>query len=289
MNSRAFTLAELLIIIAVFAILLAMGIPSLHFFQRKASLDDTAREIKGALLLAQNKTLASELEQQYGIFFDDAALPHRYTLFRGSNFASRDASADQVFQLANNLEFSQVDFGGSKEAVFKRITGEPKQSGSLIVGSNSGDTLTISVDVSGTIFIGGAVQPSDDNRIKDSRHVHVDYTRIINTASESIVLTFTGDTGPVVQTIKISDYIQAGNIVWSGTVTVDNEDQQLEIRTHRLNAPDTQFSIKRDRRHNTKALQVSIDGDSSGNLISYEANGATTKGTSLYAQQPVWQ
>jgi len=289
MNSKAFTLAELLIIITIFAVLLAIGIPSLRFFQRKASLDDAAREIKDALLLAQNKTLASELEQQYGIFFQDTTAPHQYTLFRGSSFASRDASADQVFKLQNNLEFSQVDFGGSKEAVFQRVTGEPKQAGFVVVRAQSGDTRTISVNASGAIFVGSVAQPSDDNRIKDSRHVHVDYTRIIDTANESIILTFTGNTGSVLQTIKISDNIQAGNIVWKGTVTVDNEVQQLEIRTHRLNSPDTQFSIKRDRRYNTKALQISLSGDISGNLISYEANGSTINGTSIYAQQPIWQ
>jgi Tfp pilus assembly protein FimT len=289
MNKRGFTITELLIIITVFAVLLTIGIPSLRFFQQSAHLDDAAGEIKSALLLAQNRTLASESAQQYGIFFQDTSSPHQYTLFRGDSFASRDISADQTFQLQNGLTFSQINFGGSKEVVFQRISGEPNQEGFVVVRAQSGDTRTIFVNASGAIFVGDTLQPSDDNRVKDSRHVHIDYTRSIDTANESIIVTFTGNMGSVVQTIKISDNIQAGNIVWKGTVTVDNEIQQLEIRTHRLNAPDSQFSVKRDRRYNTKALQIALSGDSSGTLIAYDANGTTTKGTSLYAGEPIWQ
>lgn len=294
MARMGITLLELIVVVAVFSLLFAIGIPSLHFFQRESSLLDAAEEIKNVLLSAQSKATASEAAQPHGVFFNGSSTPQEYTLFRGSSFASRDAALDRVYQLSKTIEFSQINFASGSEVVFNRISGETKQAGivSLRLKDQPANTRTVSVDASGAVFVGTIAVPSDANRVKDSRHVHFDYSRLIDTSpdtSESIILAFTGNSGSVQQTIKMSDYLLAGNFVWSGSVTVDGEAQQLEIRTHRLNNPDTQFSITRDRRKNAKALQVSLSGDGTGDLIRYAADGVTTKGTSFYVSDPIWQ
>lgn len=120
--------------------------------------------------------------------------------------------------------------------------------------------------------------PSDENRIKDSRHVHFDYSRVISTAAERLILTFDYDSSPIVQEIIIADNLQDGQIIWEG--------QNIKIQTHRLNNPDTQFSLHRDGRYNTKSLKVELSGDASGDLIRYQANGQTAKGNSIYVTDP---
>ena len=287
------TLIELTVIISIMLILLVIGLPTFYSFQQNSSLINLAENIKSTLYLAQNKTLAHEANQTYGVFFDDN-FPQKYVLFGGSAYASRNASLDQTHSLSPTTEFSQIDFGGTKEAKFKLVTGEAEIAGFVTVRLKSQPliTKTIYLDSFGTITLATSTLPDESSRIKDSRHTHIVYTRAINTAtstSESIVLNWSSNLGSVIQAVKISDYLQAGNFVWSGIQNVDGEKQQIEIRTHWLNNPDTQFSIIRDRRYNTKPLQISLDGDALGDLIVYSANGSTTAGTSIYAQQPIWQ
>lgn len=123
--------------------------------------------------------------------------------------------------------------------------------------------------------------PSDENRIKDSRHVHFDYSRVISIAAERLILTFDYDGSPIIQEIIIADNLQDGQIFWQG--------QNIKIQTHRLNNPDTQFSVYRDRRYNVKSLKIEISSDSSGDLIRYQADGQTIKGNSIYVADPNWQ
>ena len=77
---------------------------------------------------------------------------------------------------------------------------------------------------------------------------------------------------------------------WEGEVNVNGQNQKIKIHTHRLNDPDTLFSVHRDMRFNDKALKISISGDPSGNLIEYSADGLTTTESSVFVSGPLqWQ
>ena len=103
--------------------------------------------------------------------------------------------------------------------------------------------------------------------------MHFIYGQIIDTETENITLTFDNNQTTV---IPINAFLSAGELFWSDRVAVDGAEQVLEIRTHRLNNPDTLFSIHRDRRYNNKSLDVAITGDTSGDLAHYSADGNTT-------------
>ena len=104
--------------------------------------------------------------------------------------------------------------------------------------------------------------------------MHFDYTRVIDTATEDIILNVEG----TVQSILIADNISSGQFFWEGEI----EGQLLKIHTHRLNNPDTQICIHRDRRFNDKTLSVSISGDSSGVVADYSADGSIVLIESIY-------
>ena len=115
--------------------------------------------------------------------------------------------------------------------------------------------------------------------------MHIEYAgRNINTSTEDIVLTFPTAT----EIIPISANMSGGQIIWSGIITVDGEEQRLSIQTHRLNdlVLGTQFSIKRDRGFNTKTFYMSLSDDGSGEIITYAALGGLTPGASIYASTP---
>ncbi len=77
---------------------------------------------------------------------------------------------------------------------------------------------------------------------------------------------------------------------FTGEEEIEINGQKIKIHTHRLNNPDTLFSVHRDMRFNDEALEISISGDPSGNLIEYSADGLTTTESSVFVNDPLqWQ
>lgn len=275
---KSFTLIEALVTVGILTILASLIIPVFYFFQKESDLNNSVQEIINMLRLAQNKTLASEGASQWGIYF----FSNQYVLFKGNNFASREISFDEISRLPESVEIYLTDLnGGSSEAVFDRILGTTNQFGmvDLRLKNDAAKTAAVYIENSGRIGLAALPPPSDENRIKDSRHVHLDYSRTIATSSENLILNFEGGAK---ETIIIADNMKDGQIFWEG---------ELKIHTYRLNDPilGTQFSIHRDRRYNNKALQIEVSGDSSGYLVGYSADGLTTLKTSIYAANLQWQ
>ena len=149
-------------------------------------------------------------------------------------------------------------------------------------------TKTIYIETSGLSGTSSPLSPSDENRIRDSRHVNFNYSRLIDTASEKIILTFEGG---IVSEIVISQNLVGGQLDWEGEVEVAGSTEKLKIHTLLLNDPFnfTQFSIHRDRRYNIKALTITIDGDSTGYLVNYSADGSAADSTSSFVSNLQWQ
>jgi type II secretory pathway pseudopilin PulG len=292
---KGFTLIEALLIIGILFILFFVAFPNFRFFQKESDLKDSSEEIINTLRLAQSKTLASEGASRWGVYFETSTLPHQYILFKGESFANRDVLADEIHKLPNSIEIYEIDLWGGKEVVFEKVTGyasSTSQVGKVSIRLKSDPTKneTIYIENSGLVRLTNPTSVSDSERIKDSRHVHFDYTRQISTSTETIILTFTYGASTTVKEIIIAENMKDNQIYWDGEVNVGGEIQKLKIHTHRLNDPifGTQFCIHRDRRYNNRALKVEISGDS-GDLIEYDAEGGTEKGNSFYVSDPVWQ
>ena len=280
-SHAGFTLVEVLVIVGILIVLIALSVPAFRFFQKESDLGNSAEEIINTLRLAQNKTLASEGGSQWGIYFENTTTPHQYILFKGSSYALRDISFDEIHKLPKSVEIYQINLAGGKEVIFNRITGETSQAGNLGLRliSDTSKTKTIYIENSGQVGLSGPTAPSDTARVKDSRHIHFDYGRVISTSAEGLTLNFEGG---VSKTIVISENLKDGQIYWEGEVDVSGQIQKIKVHTHRLNNPDTQFCIHRDRRYNNKSLIITISGDGSGSLISYTADGQESRGTSIF-------
>jgi len=304
---KGLTLIELLVTVGILIILIAIAIPNLRFFQKESDLNNAAEEIINTLRLAQNKTLASEGASQYGVHFDATSTPNQYTLFKGINFDLRATSSDKIYKLPKTIKISEIDLWGGEEVVFTRVSGWASASNqfgkvTLELKIDPSKTKTIYIESSGQVGLISPSAPSDESRIKDSRHVHLYYGgREIATSTEKLILTFEG---PVTEEIIIIDNIKEGQIDWKGTILVGGDNQVLHIHTHRLNdyntpspcpsLPCTIFSIHRDQRYNNKALDIDIGGvpgdpAETPDLIRYTADGFTTQGNSNYVSQPFWQ
>ena len=284
------TIPELLVAISVMLILFLLTLTTFIHIQKESDLNNSAEEIINTLKLAQSKTVASEDLSQWGVYFTTSTDPHQYVLFKGDSYLNRTTSSDEVHQLSKSIEIYEIDLWGGNEVVFEKVTGytsSTSQTGkvSIRLKDEPSKTKTIYVENSGLISLTSPSILSDQNRLKDSRHVHFDYTnRQISTSTEKIILTFTYDTSSTTKEIIIADNIKDNQIYWEGEVNVGGDIQKLKIHTHRLNDPATgsQFCIHRDRRVNNKSLTITISGDGSGSLISYTAEGQESRGTSTY-------
>jgi Tfp pilus assembly protein FimT len=283
-NLRGVTLIELLLTVGIFIILAIISVPTFRYFQRESDLNNSTQEIINTLRLAQDKTLASEGGSNYGVHFEI----EKFVLFEGTSYNPL-ATNNETHNLPQSVEVYEINLAGEEtEVVFDRLTGETDQFGriSLRLKSDLSKISTVGIKSSGQITLGEEINPPDLPPNIDSRHVHFNYTRVIDTATEELTLTFEG---PVVEEITIADYITGGQIDWEGEVDAGGDIQKLKIHTHRLNNPDTQFCIHRDRRYNNKALTITISGDGSGSLIDYSADGLITTNTSIHADEPQWQ
>jgi prepilin-type N-terminal cleavage/methylation domain-containing protein len=294
MKNSGFTLLEILLVLTVFAILLVISFAAFGSFRDDSALGNEATNIQAILRLAQSRTVASESDTRYGVYFDTGTSPHQYVLFQtDTDYAARAVPEDEIYQVSNAVQFSSVTFSNlsGQEVVFDRIQGTTDNNGNVVLQStmNAGKTRTVWVSGTGTIELSAGSAPSDADRIKDSRHMHVTYSgEEVETADEVIHLTFASPPNPdITYDIVIANYLSGGQIDWSGDIDVYGDTQALKIHTHKLNDVGftTEFSIHRDRRFNTKALTVELDGgivEDTGTLVEYDTSGIVTLGTSIH-------
>ncbi len=289
---NGFTLVELLIVVAIMVILMSLSIPLFRSFQKETDLVDVSEKIINVLRLAQNKTLASEQDDNWGVFFATSTSPHQAILFKGKSFDSRDIAFDEVYQLPSSTEVYQLNLNnGGKEIIFDRLTSTTNNFGSIVLQSAvlSFKEKNIFIGKYGQISLEEPLVPSDAELLTDSRHVHFNYNRHIDIVDESIILTFTYNELTFSREIIIAEHIKGGQIYWQGEIDLEESIEKIKIHTHRLNDPDSQFCIHRDRRYNNKALQIELSGDLSGTLIEYSSDGLVTNYTSIYVSELQWQ
>jgi len=290
---RSFTLIEILIVIGIIGILAVLAFPAYRFFQRESDLTTSSVEIVNTIRLAQNKTLASEGASQYGVYFDQTTVPHQHILFKGGSYVSRDASFDEIHKLSSFVEVFEINLaGGVSEVVFNRVSGETLQSGNISLRLKTDPTKikTIYIESSGRVDLILSSTPSDEGRIKDSRHVHFTYNQDARNAA-TLHLVF-----PNYPADNFDINFQANlnsaktKFYWEGGVLVgqvgNQTEQKLIIQTHSLDITSAQFSVHRDRRSNDKTLEITLDDQ---NLIHYTADGQTTRGSSVHVTDPQWQ
>jgi len=282
-----FSLVELIVVIAILFALGAVAIATFFLLQKNVDLNDNTEEVISILKVAQSQTLASQGDSQYGVYFDNAVWPNRYVLFKGADFASRDVSSDKVYLLPDTVEFYDVNLNGGSEIIFNKLIGSTDNWGNISLRLKNDISQNKIIYIANSGAVGFALPPAaPDTRLKDSRHIHVDYNRNIDIYNENIILTF-NDT--LVQQIPISENLIGSQFYWEGKVSVGGFDQTIKIHTHRLNNTDAQFSIHRDMRLNNASLKISISGDITGNIAGYSADGQTTNYKSIYVQDLLWQ
>jgi len=273
-RQRGITLIEILVAIVILAILAAISFTFFVFLNKKSSLENNVQEIINILRLAQNRTISSEGASQYGVYFDTSALPHKYTLFKGNNYAGREVSADIIQEASRNVEIYELNLGGPQEVVFSRVSGEASPAGDIklrLISDNS-QTETIYIKNSGQVSLVDVVPPVATN-LKDSRHVHLDLGWSILDATQ--LKFFFPNAGSTIIADMASGFIGA-EFNWEGEFSVAGNTQSFKVHTHLLDPltpPFTELCIHRDRnngKNNQKVIIYINDGGIDKEIITYQ-------------------
>lgn len=272
-----FTLIEFIIALAIILLLILLVIPGLGFFNKEEVLEGQIEEIISTLRLARNKTLASEGSQNYGVYFES----NQFILFASTTYNPSDP-ANKAFAVNQDLEISEINFT-DQLIFFERLTGNANSNGSLKISSrnNPNQYKFIYIDTSGKITDASPTITSDQDRLKDSRHVHVSF---LDNTQGATSLTLYFPTDNFYKNINYQDYLspEQDEFYWSETFEVGGQGQSLTVHSHLLNSSQTNFCFHRNGDLNTKGFEVFLDGQ---NIVNFNSDGTFLSGTSLFAQE----
>ena len=142
-NQKGVTFVELLIVIALIAIIGASTTPVLSNFLARNYLRNKTNELVASLRTAQINTIAGKEGSKWGVNTSSSNI----IMFKGNSFAARDTNFDQSFSVPATITIT------TDEIVFDRLTGDPDAVATLTVTSNAGDSNTVTVNEVGTVNV----------------------------------------------------------------------------------------------------------------------------------------
>ena len=145
MTRPGFTIIELIVVLAIFAITAATTLPFLGRFQQRETLTTISEDVTRALRTAQHKAMAGEHDAHWGVQFDRGA----YILYAGPNYMNRMKQFDRRHAVPRTLTFV-----GADDINFAKKTGLPASgSGVLTLQPPEGNPSSITINDAGGIFL----------------------------------------------------------------------------------------------------------------------------------------
>lgn len=147
--NRGFTLIELIIVVAITGIIATVVLFGINNWKNKTFLDT---EVEGVIALieeAQNLTLSSFEDDNYGIHFASTTV----TRFKGGTYNEVDPN-NEVLELEGRIIVSGLDLvSGGNEFVFERLTGEVLNYGTTTISVEGNNEFTRQIVITKTGII----------------------------------------------------------------------------------------------------------------------------------------
>lgn len=142
---------EVLIVIGIITIVAGIVTGSFSVFKRNNDIKFVVEQSIGILKDARAKTLSSEGDSQYGVHFESSQV----VLFTGPAYNPSDASNITYTLPATVLISNTALAGGGVEVVFKRLTGETAQPGSVTfqLVADAARLETITIQSTGLVYV----------------------------------------------------------------------------------------------------------------------------------------
>ncbi len=148
MKLKAFTLFEMLLSVAIIAILTGIMTPIFLSFQTRNDVDIAAMALVQGLRRAEQLARNGEGDSTWGVNLASGAI----TIFKGTTFATRDINSDEIFSIPATISFTGV---GTSTLVFSKLYGLPAAGSTITLTSLNNETRTINVNPKGSVELAG--------------------------------------------------------------------------------------------------------------------------------------
>ena len=137
-----FTLLEVLLSVTLIGVLGAVGAPLYLRLQVKNDLDLAAVSVAQSWRRAQLLSQGVEGDSNWGVKVQTESI----TLFKGTSYAARDSSFDEVFDVP-----SVISPTGLTETTFSKVFGRAQTTGTLTLTSLNGESDALTLNVYGMV------------------------------------------------------------------------------------------------------------------------------------------
>lgn len=142
MKKPAFTLIEILMSIAIIAIISAIGIPVYQSFQTRNDLDVATVTVVQSLRRAQILAQASDGDSSWGVYATSGSI----IIFKGTSYSGRSTSSDEVFVVP-----ASINPATSSEYIYNKFSGLPTATGTINLISITNESRNITINSKGTV------------------------------------------------------------------------------------------------------------------------------------------
>jgi len=148
-RKRGFTLIEMMVVIAIIAVLSAIAVPSFMEYARNQRLNGAARQVYTDLMNARQQAV-TENKKMIVQFVNN----HQYQFVRDNDASETVTTGDETLVLRDiHPDYSDVTFSASFNPAF-RPNGTGKNPKITLTSSSTGKTKCIKISTAGRIKIG---------------------------------------------------------------------------------------------------------------------------------------
>ncbi|MEK7089654.1 MAG: prepilin-type N-terminal cleavage/methylation domain-containing protein, partial [Patescibacteria group bacterium] len=147
-----FTMLELVIVIAIMAVLSTVGFVSLSGFRGKQNLKKTTDELVAAIVGTQKRSISQDAGSRWNVRFSNTTSSgSQYIVFSGTSYAT--SAIDKIYGLNRNIQFSEPYSGSTSNAFFAPFTGTlpSKKIISMVTGRQDGFVGDIIMNTAGLV------------------------------------------------------------------------------------------------------------------------------------------
>ncbi|MEK7123741.1 MAG: prepilin-type N-terminal cleavage/methylation domain-containing protein [Patescibacteria group bacterium] len=151
---KGFTLIEVILVIAMLAVVASMSTAVYFGYYQGVRLDETRQDISNNAVLTRSKAMQGEEGLKWGIRFNNVLndASDKYEIFATASDYSA-GTIKEILYLSANVEFSDPANGATKDVIFNKISGTAgSAAGVSIILSGTPDSRTININAQGLVY-----------------------------------------------------------------------------------------------------------------------------------------